>query len=145
MPYLNIDDKVDEHEKVEELSDAAYRLWKTSLSYCSRNMTDGVLKLSKARRLTATGTDAVAAEIVRAGLWHDLGEPCDDKACIEARTCRADGVPGAYLVHDYLQWNHSKEWWEKRRQDQRARKEKWKKRHAQDPPTDEEPPSERDW
>jgi hypothetical protein len=132
MPYLNIDDGIDEHPKVDALSDAAYRLWKASLSYCSRNMTDGVVTLSKARRLTVTGKDAVAAELVRSGLWHDLGQPCPDPSCIEARTCRGEGVQGAYLVHDYLQWNHSKEWWEKRRKDQRERKEKWKKRRVED-------------
>lgn len=130
MPYLNIDDGIDEHDKVEALTDAAYRLWKASLSHCSRNTTDGVVTLGKARRLTVTGTDSVAAEIVAAGLWHDLGKPCDDTKCVEARTCRGEGVKGAYLVHDYLQWNHSKAWWDERRKDQRERKERWRERNA---------------
>jgi hypothetical protein len=128
MPYLNIDDGIDEHPKVEALSDAAYRLWKASLSYCSRVGTDGVVMLGKARRLTATGNDAVAAEIVAQGLWHDLGEGCTSPDCIEARTCRAEGVPGAYLVHDYLQWNHSKDWWETRKREQAERQRKHRAR-----------------
>jgi hypothetical protein len=128
VPYLNIDDGIDEHPKVEALSDAAYRQWKTSLSYCSRNQTDGVITLARSRLLTPTGNDVTAAELVAAGLWHDLGAGCTNPDCIEARTCRADGVKGAYLVHDYLQWNHSKAWWEKRRADEAERLRKYRSR-----------------
>jgi hypothetical protein len=33
-----------------------------------------------------------------------------------------------YLIHDYLQWNHSKAWWEKRRRDEAERKAKYRAR-----------------
>lgn len=128
MPYLNIDDGIDEHPKVEALSDAAYRQWKTSLSYCSRNQTDGVITLARSRLLTSTGTDVTAAELVAAGLWHDLGKGCENGECVDAKTCRAVGVKGSYLVHDYLQWNHSKAWWEKRRAGEAERLRKYRSR-----------------
>lgn len=130
MPYLNIDDGMDEHEKVEALSDAAYRLLMASLHYCARNLTDGFVPLSKARRLTATGDDVVAKELLDAGVWHDLGEGCDDRQCVKERTCHGTGRKGSYLVHDYLQWNHSKAWWEKRKDDQRERTRKWRAEQA---------------
>jgi len=125
MPYLNTDDGMDEHPKIEVLGDAAYRLLMASMHYSARKLTDGFVPLSKARRLTATGTDAVAAELVRAGVWHDLGEGCPDPACIESRTCHEEGKTGHYMVHDYLQWNHSKAWWDKRRKDQAERRRKY--------------------
>ena len=128
MPYLNVDDGMDEHEKVEPLSDAAFRLHTTAMLFCSRKLTDGFLILSRARRLTATGTDAVAAELVRAGLWHDLGQGCPHGESIEARTCHQEGREGHYIVHDYLQWNHSKAWWEKRRADEAERLRKYRSR-----------------
>lgn len=62
MPYLNVDDGVDEHPKIEALSDAAYRLWKASLSYCSRNETDGLVPVGKALRLTASASKKVVSE-----------------------------------------------------------------------------------
>jgi hypothetical protein len=36
MPYLNLDDGFPEHEKVDALSDGAYRLWTSALAYCAR-------------------------------------------------------------------------------------------------------------
>jgi hypothetical protein len=126
MPYLNIDDGMDEHPKVDALSDAAFRLYVSGKLYCARKLTDGFIPHGKARRLTVTGNDAVAAELVRAGLWHDLGEGCDNPECVEERTCHKDGRPGHYIVHDYLQWNHSKHWWESRRKEDAERKKKWR-------------------
>jgi hypothetical protein len=128
MPYLNIDDGMDEHEKIEALSDAAFRLHMTAMLFCSRKQTDGFVSLSRARRLSATGKDTVAAELVSAGVWHDLGEGCNKPTCIEARTCHADGRQGHYIVHDYLQWNHSKAWWDNRRAGEAERLKKYRAR-----------------
>lgn len=115
MPYLNIDDGMDEHPKVEALSDAAFRLHVSGMLYCARRGTDGAIPRAKARRLSDSASDPVAAELVRAGVWHDIGDGCDD-----SRTC-LPGRPGAYIVHDFLQWNHSAGWWVKRSEDQAAR------------------------
>ena len=112
MPYLNIDDGMDEHPKIEGLSDAAFRMHVSGMLYAARRGTDGEIPYSKSKRLSDTASDGVAMELVRAGVWHDLGEGCDD-----SRTCLA-GVKGSYIIHDYLQWNHSSDWWEKRSEDQ---------------------------
>lgn len=128
MPYLNIDDGMYDHEKVDQLSDAAWRLHVTAMMFCARNLTDGFVSLSQARRLTATASDPEAAELVRAGVWHDLGLGCTNAECIEARTCPAHGKPKCYLIHDYLQWNHSRSWWENRRREEAERKRKYRAR-----------------
>ena len=125
MPYLNIDDGMPDHPKIEALSDAAFRLHVTAMAYCAQKKTDGLVPRNKARRMTDSATDGVAMELVRAGVWHDIGAGCTCAQSIEDRTCRGDGVAGHYIVHDYLQWNHSRAWWEKRRRDQAERKKKW--------------------
>jgi hypothetical protein len=128
VPYLNNDDSEDENPRVEALSDAAYRLRESAKKYAARNLTDGFVTLAKSRMLTATGNDATWAELVRSGLVHDIGEGCDRAGSVEARTCPAEGQQGMYLIHDYLQWNHSKAWWEKRRRDEAERKAKYRAR-----------------
>ncbi len=115
MPYLNVDDGMDEHPKIEPLSDAAFRLHVSAMLYCARRGTDGAIPRAKARRLTDSATDGVAAELVRGEVWHDIGEGCAD-----SRTCLT-GQPAHYIVHDFLQWNHSNDWWEQRSEDQAAK------------------------
>jgi hypothetical protein len=128
MPYLNIDDGMYDHAKVDGLSDAAWRLHLTAMMFCARNLTDGFVSRGQSRRLTATASDPEASELVRAEVWHDIGEGCTDAACIEARTCPDNGKPGHYLLHDYLQWNHSKAWWDTRRREEAERKRKYRAR-----------------
>lgn len=126
MPYLNTDDRMHEHPKVDEISDAAFRMWHAMLSYSSAHFTDGYVPLGRSRRLTPSASDAAAAELVAAGMLHDVGQGCDRPECIEARTCLAEGRPGQYLVHDYLQWNHSAAWWKERRRKEAERIAKWR-------------------
>ena len=133
MPYLNNDDAEDDNPRVEALSDAAYRLRESAKKYAARNLTDGFITRAKSRMLTATGKDAVWAELVRSGLVHDIGAGCDRPASVEARTCPAEGRPGAYLIHDYLQWNHSRAWWENRRREEAERKAKYRARKNKRP------------
>lgn len=133
MPYLNNDDAEDDNPRVEALSDAAYRLRESAKKYAARNLTDGFITRAKSRMLTATGKDAVWAELVRSGLVHDIGEGCDRPTSVEARTCPAEGKPGCYLIHDYLQWNHSRAWWENRRREEAERKAKYRARKNKRP------------
>lgn len=127
MPYLNVDDGMDEHPKVEALSDAAFRLHVSAMLYSARRGTDGSIPRAKARRLTETASDAVAAELVRAGVWHDIGEGCkDSKTCLAAR-------PGEYVIHDFLQWNHSAHWWAERRRKDQERQAEWRAKRGKEP------------
>jgi hypothetical protein len=113
---------MDEHPKLEFVSDAAFRLQVRALLYCARRTTDGFIPLEKVRQLRPGDADVVAAELVNAEVWHDLGEGCTSKECIDARTCHKKGRAGHFIVHDYLEWNHSKAWWENRKAAERERK-----------------------
>ena len=127
MPYLNIDDGMDEHPKIEALSDAAFRLHVSAMLYCARRGTDGVVALAKARRLTESASDGVAMELVQAGVWHDLGTGCrDSKNCLP-------GAKNAYVIHDYLQWNHSANWWAERRRKDAERQAEWRAKKGLSP------------
>ena len=127
MPYLNIDDGMDEHPKIESLSDAAFRMYVSALLYAARRGTDGAVPRAKARRLSDTASDGGASELVRAGVWHDLGEGCDD-----SRTC-LPGRAGEYVIHDFLQWNHSAHWWSERRKKDAERQAEWRKKKGLPP------------
>lgn len=122
MPYLNVDDGMDEHPKVEALSDGAFRLHVRAMLYCARKGTDGYVSRAKAKEL---GSDALAAELTRVAplakspTWHDLGQGCGTSTC-------PAGVKGYYVIHDYLEWNHSAHWWEKKRKEDAERLRKWR-------------------
>lgn len=89
MPWANFDDAYADHPKVMALSDGAFRLHTSGILYCARYLTDGVVPLPVAARLTPGYTPRHLTELVAADLWA-LGE-------------------GGYRIHDYLQWNRSRE------------------------------------
>lgn len=77
-----------DHPKVGALSDGAFRLWVQGLTYCQKHLTDGFIAAAFVRGLTAYSAKRVEA-LVTAGLW--------------------DRTEKGITVHDYLQWNDSKE------------------------------------
>ena len=84
MTWVRLDDQFGEHPKIVGLSDRAFRAHVTGLLYCGRYLTDGRLPrgvLPPARAL---------AELVAAGLWT------------------ANGT-GEYSIHDYLEYQPTRE------------------------------------
>jgi len=85
------------HPKIAALSDAAFRLWQAANDYCDTLLTDGVIHKTALtdRSIAARSSPKLVAELLKiippykAGLWEDHGE--------------------YYLVHDYLDWNDSRE------------------------------------
>lgn len=126
MPYLNIDDGMDEHPKIEGLSHVAFRMHLSGMLYAARRGTDGVVTLAKSRRLCMDASDVYACELIEAGVWHDLGEGCGSTTCVA-------GQKGAYVIHDYLQWNHSAFWWADRRRKDAERQAEWRSKQGLPP------------
>lgn len=122
MPYLNLDDNYPDHPKVEALSDAAYRLHGAAMFYAARFQLDGYLTRAQlhARRRWARRTEA---ELVDEGLLHPPGVPCESPDCPPDDGRR-------YRLHDFLQWNKPKSWWDDEREKAAKRKAKWKADHA---------------
>ncbi len=89
MSWFHLDDNFPDHRKVAGLSDAAFRLHVAGLAYCSRGLTDGIIPADDVPRLVRRYKPSARTELVDGGLW------------VESL--------GHYLIHDYLDWNDSRE------------------------------------
>lgn len=85
MAWVRIHDGAMTHPKIVGLSDKAFRLWIWGLSYSQQHLTDGLLPSAA----VPLRLKRAAGDLVRMTLWdnHDLG----------------------FKVHDYLDWNDSRE------------------------------------
>lgn len=89
MSWVKLDDGFPEHQKVDRLSDRAFRLHVAALCHCGRNLTDGLVDAGRPRRLVQRYRPALVLELVDAGLWDEVEE--------------------GWEIHDYLRYNPSKE------------------------------------
>jgi len=88
MGWFRFDDKAIDHPKFLALSDGAFRLWIEGGTYCNRHLTDGLI-LRSALNGFRYSTRKRIDELVAQRLWE------------------ADG--DSFRLHDYHQWNDSKE------------------------------------
>ena len=102
MSWVKIDERLSEHPKIVGLSDRAFRVHINALCYCNRNLTDGRIPGGALRSLM--GNERLAGQLVSAGLWEQNGT--------------------GWLVHDYLDFNFSREQVERRREERRKAGEK---------------------
>lgn len=99
MSWVKLDDRFPEHRKVEDLSDAAFRLHVTALCWTASKEKDGMVPRKAARKM---GTPTRISELLDAGLWVELED-------------------GEYEIHDYLDYNPSHDQLEAKRAAARAR------------------------
>lgn len=86
MAWVRLDDAAMTHPKVIGLSDRAFRLWVWGLAYCQQHLTDGYIPA----KAVQTSASRVAAQLVEARLWCVLES-------------------GGWQVHDYTDWNDSRD------------------------------------
>lgn len=121
MPWVRFDDGFPEHRKVATLSDAAFRLHVQAVHWCARHLTDGVVdrgELSTVTRLRKP--DRVVAELVARGLWHEAGQVCDSEDCPAS-----SGTSSGWIIHDYLEYQPSKEKATRERKAKAERQKRW--------------------
>jgi hypothetical protein len=106
MPWVRIDEHAMSHPKIAGLSDGAFRLWVQALAHCQNFLTDGLVKAVALRGMSAYNPKR-RSELVTAGLW------------IEA-------TDAGIQVHDYLQWNESREHVTAAREREKSRKRRWR-------------------
>jgi hypothetical protein len=97
MPWGRLDDGLYDHPKLDALGRerlAGIGLWSLAISWCNRRLTDGVIPLDRIRLLG--GTTQLADRLVEADLFER----------------HADG----YAIHDFLEFNDSREQVEARRE-----------------------------
>src|SRR3990167_275444 len=90
MSWVKIDDHFPEHPKVLMAGPQAAWLYVCGLAYASRNLTDGLIPASQVKRLAEVPTaPKLATKLVEVGLWEQVG--------------------GGYIIHDYLEYNPTRE------------------------------------
>jgi hypothetical protein len=87
--WVRFENTTPENPKVSRVSDRAFRLWFNASCYCSRGETDGKIPREMLPGLVPGGSRKVTAELLEIGLLEE--------------------IPSGYLVHDYLEYNPSRE------------------------------------
>lgn len=105
MPWFRLDDSFHSHPKVLKAGNEAVGLYVRCGTYASDHTTDGFVDRPI---VLLYGTEALAARLVDAGLWH--------------RT------RGGWNIHDYLDYNPSREAVEKERKDKAERQRRWREK-----------------
>lgn len=99
MPWGRLDDEMNGNDKLNALGADAFRVWIRGLVYCQKNLTDGFIPDHALPIIMAFVRDRDRPKVIaqlcaalvagKAPLWHK--------------------VEGGYQMHDYLDWNDSRE------------------------------------
>ena len=115
MVWQRIDDQFGVSQKVIRIPrkrrQQVVGLWTLANNYAVRALTDGVLEEHELDELDAKEPDV--AELVRVGLWHSKGHKCSE--CSQPPA-------GGVIVHDFLDYNPSREKVMAEREGERVRK-----------------------
>ena len=124
MPWVRFDDQYPIHRKVDGLSDAAFRLHTSAVFWCARNLTDGFVSREDLGGVTARvrTPERFASECVKRGTWHDAREPCPSLKC--PQPVDQDG----WRIHDYLDYQPSREQVKRDREASAKRQANWRAR-----------------
>lgn len=116
MSWVRLDDSMPDSVKVEALSDAAFRVYVKGICYCSRLLTDGFIPDSKVREFTR-GKPSIVKELTAPRSSGPDKEPTQLWLRVD------DG----YVIHDYLEYNPTREKVLTKRAEDSARKARGKK------------------
>jgi hypothetical protein len=90
MPWVKLDDQFADHPKIAAAGPLASWLHVCGLCYCARFLTDGFIPNGQIRKLAdLDNTVELADKLVEVGIWEK--------------------VEGGYQIHDYLEYNPSRE------------------------------------
>lgn len=109
MPWVKLDDRFPSHRKIALLSDRAFRLHISAICWCAENLTDGRIS-DRELALVAKirGVKATAQQLADAGVW--------------------DRTEDGWEIHDYLDYNPSREQVLAERKKNAERQEKFRQR-----------------
>ena len=128
MPWVRVDDRFDEHPKLARVGPLGWGVWLAGLAYCNRNLTDGFIPRASARRLAdfEFELDGETYQLaVTAGMGGtDLSPDWVINLLLEAALW--EEVKGGYRVHDYHEYQPSKERVLAERQKNAKRQEKFR-------------------
>jgi hypothetical protein len=109
MPWVKLDDRFPSHRKVALLSDRAFRLHVSAICWCAENLTDGRIS-DRELALVAhiRGIKATAKQLEEAGVWDRTDE--------------------GWMIHDYLDYNPSRDQVLAERKKNAERQERFRRR-----------------
>jgi len=124
MPWVRFDDQFTIHRKVDGLSDAAFRLHTSAIFWSARNLTDGSVTREDLDGVSARvrTPERFAAECKKRGVWHLGDEDCPSEKCPADGTGDRDG----WIIHDYWEFQPSKEQVVRDREASARRQAKWR-------------------
>src|SRR5262249_47185733 len=100
-PWMRLDDAAMSNLKIMRLSDSAFRLWIKGLCYCQQHLTDGRIPREVLREIGAKRKDADELSTPNVEGKAPLWEPIDGFG---------------FQVHDFLDWNESRDEIHKKRE-----------------------------
>lgn len=113
MSWIKLDDQFAINDKVTSAGPLGLALHIAALCHCGRNLTDGFVRGAAVRGIAAMvgiyQPEPVVAALVAAELWHE--------------------VAGGYAIHDYLDYNPSREQVEAKRKAAADRQRAWREQH----------------
>ncbi|TQN27492.1 hypothetical protein FHX37_4212 [Haloactinospora alba] len=139
MAWVRLSDDFYDHPKFDQAGALGIALFSAGLAWCNRNLTDGFIPKKTALRLLDF-EDVVDAmrNADRNGVTNSVsnGEDNDALALAMARTAVRklveaglwEEIDGGYQVHDYLDYQASREQVEAGRKDAAARQKAWRER-----------------
>jgi len=108
MPWVRLDDQFADHPKVVQAGPLAGWLHICALTYCARYLTDGFIPQAIVPRLADfTGIGIVDVNGGHAAFGHDVTVQELVDRLVDVGLW--DVVDGGYMIHDYLDYNPSKE------------------------------------
>lgn len=108
MPWFRVDDSFWSHPKVVQAGNAAIGLWVRCGSYCAQHLTDGFVPAWLVKQF---GSPAQVRKLVDAGLWEPVDNPC------------------GYLMHDWPEYQPTKQTVLIRRENDAERQRAFREKH----------------
>lgn len=110
--WVKIDDHFDEHPKLMKLGPIGWGVWLASLAYCNRNLTDGFIPREKAESIGGRWRLHVGGRVLQ--LMTSDGKNIDELTTDEVIESMVESgvwtkTDGGYKIHDYEQYQPSKE------------------------------------
>lgn len=128
MGWIRVDDHFNEHPKLARVGPCGWGIWVAGLAYCNRNLTDGFIPRAVARSL-GDFEFALDGEVYRLAITAGMGGTDLDctwiiNLLVDARLW--EEVPDGYRVHDYHDFQPSKDKVLAEREQKAARQQRWR-------------------
>jgi hypothetical protein len=131
--WVRFDDQFTTHRKVNGLTDTEFRLHVEAIFWCARNLTDGRVgqdELDLVSRIRSPRKHV--AKLVDRGLWHRYGQHCQSETCpAHEGNAVSSGVTDGWVIHDYFEYQFTKDRVLKEREENAKRQKKWRDQQKQ--------------